>query len=159
MANSADLHSPSCQQNILSLMLAPVKSYVSLFTVLALPNYLPLLDTQSYPTKRSAAAVVVQNILKNQTRISTPEHADGVFNLIRVLIREGAQQPAGYPGTQPRRGRDLETDETMEEQGLLARMVHLLHSESNDTQFKVCAAPAHPPPAIARIGCSSRVSI
>ncbi|KAF8245291.1 vacuolar protein sorting-associated protein 35 [Wilcoxina mikolae CBS 423.85] len=138
MANSTDLHSPACQQNILNLMLAPVKSYISLFTVLALPSYLPLLHTQSYPTRRSVATVVAQNILKNQTKISTPEHAEGVFNLIRVLIREGAQQPAGYPGVQPRRGgRELETDETMEEQGLLARMVHLLYSETNDTQFKL----------------------
>jgi hypothetical protein len=140
MANSADLHSPACQQNILNLMLAPVKSYASLFTVLALPSYLPLLHAQSYPTRRSVAAVVIQNILKNQTKISIPEHADGVFNLTRVLIHEGAQPPAQYPGVAPRRGgRELETDETMEEQGLLARMVHLLYSENNDTQFKVFA--------------------
>lgn len=138
MANSADLHAPACQQNILNLMLAPVKSYASLFTVLALPNFLPLLHAQSYPTRRSVANAVIQNILKTQTKVSTPENAEGVFDLIRVLIREGTQQPVGYPGTQPRRGgRELETDETMEEQGLLARMVHLLHSDSNDTQFKV----------------------
>lgn len=138
MANSADLHSPQCQQHILNLMLAPVKSYASLFTVLALPSYLPLLHTQSYPTRRSVAGVVAQNILKNQTKISTPEHAEGVFELLRVLIREGAQQQAGYPGAQaPRKGRDIETDETVEEQGRLARIVHLLCSDNNDTQFKV----------------------
>ncbi|PUU78726.1 vacuolar protein sorting-associated protein 35 [Tuber borchii] len=138
MANSADLHSPQCQQHILNLMLAPVKSYASLFTVLALPSYLPLLHTQSYPTRRSVAGVVAQNILKNQTKISTPEHAEGVFELLRVLIREGAQQQAGYPGAQaPRKGRDIETDETVEEQGRLARIVHLLCSDNNDTQFKL----------------------
>lgn len=140
MVNSADLHSPGCQQTILNLMLAPVKSYASLFTVLALPNYLPLLHSQSYPTRRSVATVVIQSILKNQTKIATPENAEGAFNLVRVLIREGVQQPAGYPGVQSRRGgRDLETEETMEEQGLLARMVHLLYSDNNDTQFKVFA--------------------
>jgi vacuolar protein sorting-associated protein 35 len=140
MANSADLHSPACQQHILNLMLAPIKSYVSLFTVLALPSYLPLLHAQSYPTRRSVANVVVQSILKNQIKIKTPENAEGVFNLARVLIREGQQQPAGYPGVQSRRtGRDLETDETMEEQGLLARMVHLLHNDKNEIQFQVIA--------------------
>jgi len=122
-------------------MLAPVNSYASLFTVLALPSYLPLLHAQSYPTRRSVANVVVHNILKNQTKIQTPEYAEGIFNLIRVLIREGQQQAAaGYPATQVRRsGRDLETDETMEEQGLLARMVHLLSSDNNEVQFKVFA--------------------
>lgn len=138
MANSADLHSAPCQQNILSIMLAPVKSYASLFTVLALPSYVPLLHAQSYPTRRSVAGTVAQNILKNQTQISTPEHAEGVFELLRVLIREGAQQAQGYPGAQaPRKGREVETDETVEEQGRLARIVHLLYNENNDTQFKV----------------------
>ncbi|KAA8914302.1 vacuolar protein sorting-associated protein 35 [Sphaerosporella brunnea] len=141
MANSADLHSPACQQHILNLMLAPIKSYVSLFTVLSLPSYLPLLHAQSYPTRRSVANVIVQSILKNQINISTPENAEGVFNLVRVLIREGQQQPAGYPGVQSRRtGRDLETDETMEEQGLLARMVHLLYNEKNEIQFQLLQA-------------------
>ncbi|KAL7270618.1 retromer complex subunit Vps35 [Rhizina undulata] len=138
MVNSADLHSPQCQQNILNLMLAPVKSYASLFTVLALPNYLPLHHAQSYPTRRSVAGVVVQNILKNQIKISTPEHAEGVLELLRVLIREGAQPAQGYPGgANQRRGREVETDETVEEQGWLARLVHLLYNENNDTQFKL----------------------
>ncbi|KAH0604343.1 uncharacterized protein H6S33_006720 [Morchella sextelata] len=140
MANSADLHSAPCQQNILSIMLAPVKSYASLFTVLALPSYVPLLHAQSYPTRRSVAGTVAQNILKNQTQISTPEHAEGVFELLRVLIREGAQQAQGYPGVQAPRKREAETDETVEEQGRLARIVHLLYNENNDTQFKLLQA-------------------
>lgn len=137
MTNSADLHSPQCQQTILSLLLAPVKSYASLFTVLALPNYLPLLHAQPYQTRRNVAAVVVQNILKNQIKISSVEHVKGVFELLRVLIREGAQQPVSYPRAPPRR--DLETDETMEEQGWLARLVHYLESDDNDTQFEVAS--------------------
>lgn len=141
MANSTDLHAPACQQIILNLLLAPIKSYASLFTVLALPSYLPLLHAQSYQTRRSVAAVVVQNILKNEIKISTVEHVEGIFNLLRVLVREGAQQPVSYPGAPQRRGgRDLETDDTMEEQGWLARLVHYLESDDNDTQFKV------PPP-------------
>ena len=136
MANSADLHSPPCQKSILSLLQAPIKSYISLFTVFALPNYLPLLHTQTYPTRRAVAGTVIQNILKNSIKITQPEHAEGILELVRVLIREGAQQSAGYPGV-PRRGRDVETEETVEEQGWLARVVHLLYSEDNDIQFKV----------------------
>lgn len=45
------------------------------------------------------------------------------------------QQPVGYPGSQRRGG---ETDETIEEQGLLARLVHLIQAPDNDTQLKVC---------------------
>ena len=137
MANSADLHSPGCQKSILSLLQAPVKSYISLFTIFALPNYLPLLHAQTYPTRRAVAGLVIQTILKNSIKITQPEHAEGILELVRVLIKEGAQQQVGYPGT-GRRGREVETEETVEEQGWLARMVHLLYNEDNDVQFKVC---------------------
>lgn len=46
------------------------------------------------------------------------------------------QQPAGYPGV-PSQRRGAETDETVLEQGWLARIVHLLQSADNDTQFKL----------------------
>ena len=134
-ANSADLHSPESQNNILNLLLAPLKSYVSLFTALALPTYIPLLHSQTYPTRRSVAGEVARNLQKHQTKISTLPALEGVLEILKVLIKEGTQQPAGYPGVQQRKA--LETDETVEEQGWLARIVHLIHSDDNDTQYKL----------------------
>lgn len=135
-ANSADLHSAPTQANILNLLLAPIKFYFSLFTVLALPSYIPLLHAQTYPTRRVVAGEVARNVLRNQTKISTPANLEGVMEILRVLIREGMQQPAGYPGV-PSQRRGTETDETIAEQGWLARMVHLVQSPDNDTQFKL----------------------
>jgi vacuolar protein sorting-associated protein 35 len=135
-ANSADLHSAPTQSNILNLLLAPVKVYVSLFTALALPNYIPLLHAQTYPTRRAVAGEVAKSILKNQTKISTVENLEGVLEILRVLIKEGMQQPSGYPGV-PSQRRGAETDETIEEQGWLARIVHYVYSMDNDTQFKM----------------------
>lgn len=149
MANSADLHSPACQKSILSLLQAPIKSYISLFTIFALPSYLPLLHTQTYPTRRAVAGLVIQTILKNSIKIAQPEHAEGILELVKVLIKEGAQQQVGYPGS-GRRGREMETEETVEEQGWLARMVHLLYNEDNDVQFKVY--PATLPKARSYVG-------
>ena len=135
-ANSADLHSAPTQANILALLLAPIKSYVSLYTALALPSFIPLLHTQTYSTRRAVAGEVVQNLLRNQTKISSSKQLDGVLKILRVLIKEGIQQPAGYPGV-PSQRRGAETDETVIEQGLLARLVHLIQSPDNDTQFKL----------------------
>ena len=134
-ANSADLHSPESQSNILNLLLAPLKSYVSLFTALALPTYVPLFHSQTYPTRRAVAGEVARSLQRNQTKISTLPALEGVLEILKVLIKEGTQQPAGYPGVQQRKA--LETDETVEEQGWLARIVHLIHSEENDTQYKL----------------------
>lgn len=135
-ANSADLHSAPAQMNILSLLLSPIKAYLSLFTTLALPNYLPLLHAQTYPTRRHVAGEVAKSLLKNQTKITTPENLEGVFEILRVIIREGMQQSGGYPGLASQR-RSAETDETIEEQGWLARIVHLIQGPDNDTQFKL----------------------
>ena len=135
-ANSADLHSAPAQGNLLNLLLAPVKAYLSLFTALALPNYIPLLHAQTYPTRRAVAGEVARSILRNETKISTTENLEGVLQILRVLIREGMQQPGGYPGV-PSQRRGTETDETVEEQGWLSRITHLIHSANNDTQFKL----------------------
>ncbi|KAF2837721.1 vacuolar protein sorting-associated protein 35 [Patellaria atrata CBS 101060] len=135
-ANSADLHSQACQSNILSLLLAPVKVYFSLFTALALPNFIPLLHSQPYPTRRAVAGEVVKTLLRNETKISTVSHLEGVLEIVKVLIKEGTQQSSGYPGG-PLQRKGVETDETIEEQGWLARLVHLIQGSTNDTQFQL----------------------
>lgn len=134
-ANSADLHSQESQVNILNLLLAPMKSYVSIFTALSLPTYVPLLHSQTYPTRRAVAGDVARSLQRNLTKISSLSQLEGVLEILKVLIREGTQQPAGYPGVQQRKA--VETDETVEEQGWLARIVHLVHSDDNDTQYKL----------------------
>lgn len=134
--NSADLHSQATQSQILSLLLAPIKTYVSLFTALALPNYIPLLHSQPYPTRRAVAGEVARSLMRNQTYITSVENLESSLEILKVLIREGIQQATGYPGG-PIQRRAQETDETIEEQGWLARIVHLIRGENNDTQFKV----------------------
>lgn len=135
-ADSADLHSAPAQSNMLNLLLAPIKVYVSLFTALALPNYIPLFSSQTYPTRRSVGGEVARSLLRNRTKISKSENLEGVLQILKVLIKEGVQQPVGYPGLQSQR-RGGETDETIEEQGWLARIIHLIQGPDNDTQLKV----------------------
>ncbi|KAF2453285.1 vacuolar protein sorting-associated protein-like protein 35 [Lineolata rhizophorae] len=134
-ASSADLHTQSTQSHILNLLLAPIKTYFSLFTALALPNFIPLLHAQPYPTRRSVAGEIVRTLLKSRTPVTSVEHLKGVLETVKVLIKEGAQQPGGYSSSIIQRR--AETDETIEEQGWLARMVHLLQGPKNDTQFQL----------------------
>lgn len=134
--NSADLHSQQSQSSLLSLLLGPVKAYFSLFTALALPNFVPLYQQQPYPTRRAVAGEVARNLLRNETKITTLANLEGVLSILSVLIREGMQPASGYPGGPVRRGA-VETDETVEEQGWLARIVHLIKGSDNVTQFKL----------------------
>ncbi|KAI7465150.1 vacuolar protein sorting-associated protein 35 [Hortaea werneckii] len=130
--NSADLHNQGTQSAVLDLLMAPVKAYWSLFTALALPNFVPLFSAQTYPTRRAVAGEVARTLLRNETRIRTSEQLDGVLSILAVLIKEGQLQQ-GPPGM--RRGG--ETDETVEEQGWIARIVHLIRGKDNATQFEL----------------------
>ncbi|TQV93814.1 vacuolar protein sorting-associated protein VPS35 [Cordyceps javanica] len=132
--NNADLHSVPAQQSLLALLQAPLDRYVSIFTALSLPTYVPLFQAQSYPTRRAVAGNIIRTLLKTQTKVIKTEQLENVLEIMSVLIKEGNQAAQGYPATQRR---PVETDETMQEQGWLARMVHLLQAEDNDTQFKL----------------------
>ncbi|KAK4150060.1 vacuolar protein sorting-associated protein 35 [Chaetomidium leptoderma] len=136
-ANSADLHSQPAQQSLLALLQSPLRRYMSIFTALSLPTYVSLFQSQTYPTRRAVAGELARTLLKNQTPISTPSQLENALEVLKVLIKEGSQPPAGYPGVVQPRARAVETDETMEEQGWLARLVHLIHSDDNDTQFRL----------------------
>ena len=134
--NSADLHSPTTQSNVLSLLLSPIKTYHSLFTALALPNFAPLYQQQTHSTRRSLAGEVARNLLRNETKITSSEHLEGILPIIAVLIKEGLQQSPAYSGGPVRRN-VIETEESIEEQGWIARIVHLIKAPDNTTQFQL----------------------
>jgi len=134
-SSSPDLHSPATQSSLMSLLLGPVKTYTSLFTALALPSFLPLYQQQSYPTRRAVAGEVARSLLRSETGITSVEHLDSVMQILSVLIKESLQS-SGYAGGPTRRG-TVETDETIEEQGWLARIAHLIRGPDNTTQFQL----------------------
>lgn len=146
---SPDVHSPQTISNLSSLLVAPINSYQSVLTLLAIPRYSSLLTQQPYSTRRSLSHAVVSSILKNETIIETPEDVNGVLELCHVLIKD--QSDSGLcPGTtgqqqgnkdSKRQGPYPEREETAEEQGWVARMVHLFRAESVETQFEVIIAP------------------
>ncbi|KAM0747958.1 vacuolar protein sorting-associated protein 35 [Meredithblackwellia eburnea MCA 4105] len=150
--DSPDLHHPTTTQNLLSLLLAPINSYLTVLTLLALPSYQLLLLAQPFNTRRSIAHAIVASILKNETVIDAPEDVKGVLDLCHVLVRDqrdrtlppsggamtGSQQQqhqrmgGGGRGQQP-----YDVEEMAEEQGWIARMVHLCKSEDLEVQFKL----------------------
>ena len=141
--DSPDLHSPQTTSNLAALLVAPINSYQSVLTLLAIPNYGPLLSRQLFLTRRSIAHSLVSSVLKNETIIETPEDVDGVLDLCHVLIKDqsdtsGTSAPA-VNGQQGRRQGSffVEREEMAEEQGWVARMVHLFRAESLDVQFEV----------------------
>ena len=144
---SPDLHHPQTTANLSALLLAPINSYQSVLTLLALQQYSALLTQQPYSTRRTLAHSLISSVLKNETIIETPEDVNGILELCHVLVRD--QQDAGTgPGAHnqqlgnkdSRRGPyHSEREELAEEQGWVARMVHLFRSNNLGVQFEVCS--------------------
>ena len=166
---SPDLHSPATIANLNSLLLSPINSYLTVLTLLALPNFNALLASQPYTTRKSISHAVVHSVLRNETVMATPEDVDGVLQLCSTLVKtqkdavmggmgHGAPLPGyagvpqGYHPQDPRFARhpsmghpaanryaqaqhDLE--EMAEEQGWMARLVHLFRSDDLETQFSL----------------------
>jgi len=130
------------------LLVAPINSYQSVLTLLAIPNYVPLLTQQLFSARRSIAHSIISSVLKNETIIETPEDVDGTLELIHVLI-EGQSDPSTNqitPNGQELHPREIrrqgpcfiEYEEVAEEQGWIARIVHLFRAKSLDIQYEVC---------------------
>ncbi|GAA6009377.1 retromer subunit VPS35 [Rhodotorula paludigena] len=172
-ADSPDLHHPTTTAHLLALLLAPIASYASALTLLALPSYDQLLHAQPYATRRSLAHAVVASVLKNETVIDAPEDVKGVLALCHVLVRDQKDRPAGarppFPhaaasgtseahllaqqqqtrdrgalfgaggygagGYRQGQGQGFDREEMAEEQGWIARMVHLFRADDLQRQF------------------------
>lgn len=172
---SPDLHSPTTAAHLSALLVSPINSYLTVLTLLALPNYTALLAVQPYGTRRNIANAVVMSVLKNETIMSTPEDVDGVLELCNTLIKDqkdvisqhhqqfvggpgssypsqdprymqGGQLPPGAYGQGGHRPPHLmnrhqqqmyDYEEMAEEQGWIARAVHLFRSDDLETQFSL----------------------
>ncbi|CAH1763307.1 13377_t:CDS:10 [Entrophospora sp. SA101] len=147
--DSPDLHSSTTASNLLNLLLAPINSYSSVLTLLALPNYPSLLAVQPFQTRRSVAYAILSSILKKETIIETPEDVEGILDLCSVLIRDQKDATSSSPFSGLTGGRItksngissmMDPEEFAEEQGLLARIIHLFKSDEPDNQFVLLSA-------------------
>ncbi|CDS09286.1 hypothetical protein LRAMOSA10646 [Lichtheimia ramosa] len=142
-SDSPDLHSKATEASLLALLLAPINQYTSVLTLLALDNYQPLLSLQPFTTRRAVAHAVVSSVLRNETIIGTPEDVHGVLELCDVLLHEQKDAPVAtttaaspmYARSRKPEFTSIEDEEFAEEQGWVAKMIHLFRSKDEDTQF------------------------
>ncbi|TFY76911.1 hypothetical protein EWM64_g7101, partial [Hericium alpestre] len=148
-SDSPDLHSQQTTNNLSALLVAPINSYQSVLTLLALVHYVPLLNLQTYATRRTLAHSIVSSVLKNETIIEAPEDVNGILELCQVLIKDQPDAGVGMGSTGPPSIRDTrrhgpyggEHEDVAEEQGWIARMVHLFRAESLSVQFEASNYP------------------
>lgn len=131
---TADLHSKQSETNVLNLLLAPAQQWDVLTLITTLKYYQPLLAMQPYSTRRTVALAILENILGQETRIDQPIQVYQLLEICHVLIKEEKKTTAAVSVTQQYYGDEDDRDE----QGWVARLVHLFYSDDEDVQFLVC---------------------
>ncbi|KAJ1927762.1 retromer complex subunit Vps35 [Tieghemiomyces parasiticus] len=155
---SPGLHAPSTINNLLALMQEPVRAYPSALALLELRHYGELLELLTFSTRRAVARLIVEKILQEETWIRSRRDAAGILGYCQVLIKSpksgggSGRSAAGAAGVASPRFGDrrstsnhrippssglLDDEDYAEDQGLLARLVHLFAVEDPDEQFQL----------------------
>ncbi|KAJ1970421.1 retromer complex subunit Vps35 [Dimargaris xerosporica] len=162
---SPDLHAPSTINNLLALMQGPVDAYESVLDLLRLDHYGVLLDLLTFSTRRTVARSILQRLLQQGAHIHTHTDAVGILNYCQVLIKSpkashssggGAAGPTG--GAMSPRFNDkrygpgsgripssglLDDEDYAEDQGLLARLIHLFALTDPEGQLELLVSTQH----------------
>ncbi|ODV88842.1 hypothetical protein CANCADRAFT_28229 [Tortispora caseinolytica NRRL Y-17796] len=117
-------------ESVQKLLMSPVNHYSSILTALALPHFISLLNVQPYGTRKAVSLAVLRSVIQNRLKLSTVQSAEAVFDVIMVLIKDSHPDSAAN-GT----SRVAEQEQVVLEQGLIARMLHLLTAENVETEF------------------------
>ncbi|KAJ2608600.1 retromer complex subunit Vps35 [Coemansia sp. RSA 1365] len=154
---SPGAHAPATANQLLSLLLGPLRAYVNPLRVLELDNYAPLLESQTERTRKSVAVALLTAILQRGTVMTTEDEVAGITRLCMSLISKHVKSEADMLGggtsavtnnlrnTRPVSGllaseqgpatTPLDEEDLAEEQGLLARLVHLIRAPSISSQL------------------------
>ncbi|KAJ2224627.1 retromer complex subunit Vps35, partial [Coemansia sp. RSA 518] len=127
---SPGAHNPATANQLLSLLLGPLRAYVNPLRVLELDNYASLLESQNERTRKSVAVALLTAILQRNTPMTVEGEVSGIVRLCMSLIgRPARPQPDALSGADVSALATSADDEDLaEEQGLLARLVHLIRA-------------------------------
>ncbi|KAJ8439812.1 hypothetical protein Cgig2_029072 [Carnegiea gigantea] len=120
-------------KQIIALLSAPLDKYNDAVTALTLSNYPRVMDYLDNDTNKVMAMVIIQNILKNDTCISTADQVQALFELIKGLIRDIDDSLD-----------ELDEEDFKEEQNSVARLIHMLYNDDSDEMLKIiCTVRRH----------------
>ncbi|KAG7300657.1 hypothetical protein JYU34_014965 [Plutella xylostella] len=119
-------HNTPAFKELMKILLLPANHYEDILTLIKLKRYSPLIAHLDCSGRSSLAAAIAQRVLDTGTYIDTPQDVEAVLGMLDVLVKDQPDQPA-----------EVDPDDFMEEQGLLARLIHHFKSDSPDQQYLI----------------------
>ncbi|PIA57430.1 hypothetical protein AQUCO_00600271v1 [Aquilegia coerulea] len=134
LSGKAKLEDSKGTKQIVALLSAPLEKYNDIGIALKLSNYPRVMDHLDSATNKVMAVVIIQSIMKNNTRISTADKVEALFELIKGLIKDLDGAPVD----------ELDEEDFKEEQNSVARLIHMLHNDDPEEMLKIiCSVRKH----------------
>lgn len=134
LSGKPKLEDSRATKQIIALLSAPLDKYNDAVTALTLSNYPKIMDYLDNDTNKIMAMVIIQNILKNYTCISTADQVEALFELIKSLIKDIDGSTID----------ELDGEDFKEEQNSVARLIHMLYNNDPDEMLKIiCTIQRH----------------
>lgn len=115
-------------KQIVAFLSAPLEKYNDVVTILKLTNYPRVMEYLDHDKNKAVAIIIIQSILKNDTRIATADEVDALFELIKGLIKD-------FDGLTD--NDEIDEEDFQEEQNFVARLVHFLYNDDPEEMSKI----------------------
>jgi vacuolar protein sorting-associated protein 35 len=109
------------------LLMIPLESFKSVPKILSIDTYGQIISLLPLSERRTIAREIVRTALRWGTKITEVEHVTGLFELIKPMIKDDANEAVP----------DDDWEDFEEEQNLVARLIHLFDNEDTDILFKI----------------------
>nr|CAH7712821.1 unnamed protein product [Callosobruchus chinensis] len=122
-------HTPVAKE-LQKLLKIPLDTYNDILIVLKLKHYAGLMQHLDYYGRKALSIYILNNTLENETIVPSAEEAEQALTLLNTLVTDKNEHPVG----------EMDMEELMEEQCLLARFIHQLRSDVPDEQYLILEA-------------------
>uniref|UniRef100_A0A8R1E0M6 Vacuolar protein sorting-associated protein 35 n=1 Tax=Caenorhabditis japonica TaxID=281687 RepID=A0A8R1E0M6_CAEJA len=112
-------------RELTKLLNIPVDEYKNVLRLSELPEFIKVMRFFDYRGQCNISAYMIQNMLEEETILRTQENVDAAFELISPLLKDQENQPEN----------SHDTEEFIDEQNLVARLLHLIRADNVDAQF------------------------
>ncbi|XP_019177439.1 PREDICTED: vacuolar protein sorting-associated protein 35A-like [Ipomoea nil] len=134
LSGKGKLKDTKATKQIVALLSAPLEKYKDIDTALKLSNYPRVMEYLDDATNKEMANIIVQNIMKNKTSISTAEKVEALFGLMKGLIRDLDETLND----------ELDEEDFQEEQNSVARLIQMLHNDDPEKMLEIiCTVKKH----------------
>ncbi|KAI7903647.1 vacuolar protein sorting-associated protein 35 [Cokeromyces recurvatus] len=128
------------ESNMLQLLLLPTKTWDILMFITTLKHYQPLLALQSYGTRRTVTLTILDSVLGKVACIDEPEQVYQILQICHVLVSNDNKNTSSDFVTQQLLQPYYTHEDNRNEQGWIARLIHLFYSKDEDVQFLLLSA-------------------